>query len=385
MAVYELAILGSCTLEKRDALTATLAEMLSDFDLVIGVDVIIHDAASVPTRDKKVAFAAAYFGPGDDQEGVISDLITSSAPVIPVVQESGDFVRDVPEALRAANGIRLDKGDENFTVLASAMLECVGLLRRQRRIFVSYRRPESRAAALQLHDQMTGRGFDVFLDTHDIRPGDPFQDVLWHRLCDSDVMIMLDTPSYFESRWTREELGKALAKEIHVLRIVWPEHKPTRMIDLAETIYLDPHELQGADGPLIDQAVDQIVLAAEKLRSRSIAARYMSFTGRIRADATKVGARIDGVGAHRAISILLNNGKRIWAYPVVGIPSAETLNDIAEKARRANQTGMPVLVYDSIGIRDAWSAHLQWLGDNIKTVQAMKLAEVAWSIAGMED
>jgi hypothetical protein len=385
MAVYELAILGSCTPEKRDALTATLAEMLSDFDLVIGVDVIIHDAASVPTRDKKVAFAAAYFGPGDDQEGVISDLITSSAPVIPVVQETGDFVRDVPEALRAANGIRLDKGDENFTVLASAMLECVGLLRRQRRIFVSYRRPESRAAALQLHDQMTGRGFDVFLDTHDIRPGDPFQDVLWHRLCDSDVMIMLDTPSYFESRWTREELGKALAKEIHVLRIVWPEHKPTRMIDLAETIYLDPHELQGADGPLIDQAVDQIVLAAEKLRSRSIAARYMSFTGRIRADAAKVGARIDGVGAHRAISILLNNGKRIWAYPVVGIPSAETLNDIAEKARRANQAGTPVLVYDSIGIRDAWSAHLKWLGDNIKIVQAMKLAEVAWSIAGMED
>ena len=43
------------------------------------------------------------------------------------------------------------------------------------------RRAESRAAALQLHDLLTARGFDVFLDTHDIRLGDPFQDVLWHQ------------------------------------------------------------------------------------------------------------------------------------------------------------------------------------------------------------
>ena len=77
--------------------------------------------------------------------------------------------------------------------LASAILECVGLMRRQRRVFLSYRSVESRAAALQLHDLLTARGFDVFLDTHVIRPGDPFQDVLWHRLCDSDVLIMLDT------------------------------------------------------------------------------------------------------------------------------------------------------------------------------------------------
>src|SRR3546814_4229054 len=46
------------------------------------------------------------------------------------------------------------------------------LFRSQRRVFVSYRRVESRAAALQLHDLLASRGFDVFLDTRDIRPGD---------------------------------------------------------------------------------------------------------------------------------------------------------------------------------------------------------------------
>ena len=54
--------------------------------------------------------------------------------------------------------------------LATLMLECVGLLRRQRRIFVSYRRTESRDVALQMHDLLIAKGFDVFLDLkfHDI-------------------------------------------------------------------------------------------------------------------------------------------------------------------------------------------------------------------------
>jgi hypothetical protein len=38
------------------------------------------------------------------------------------------------------------------------------------------------------------------------------------------LSVMLDTPTYFESKWTRQELGRARAKEIHVLRVVWPDH-----------------------------------------------------------------------------------------------------------------------------------------------------------------
>jgi hypothetical protein len=93
--------------------------------------------------------------------------------------------------------------------LAAALLECVGLLRPQRRVFISYRRVESANAALQLHEALGSRGFDVFLDTYDVRPAEDFQAIVWHRLCDSDVMVMLDTPGYFGSRWTAAEIGRA--------------------------------------------------------------------------------------------------------------------------------------------------------------------------------
>ncbi|HEC60524.1 hypothetical protein LCGC14_1102610 [marine sediment metagenome] len=385
MCIYEFAILGNVSSEQRQRLTNTIGEMISEFGLTIGAEVIIYDAETLAGRNRASAFAAVYFGGAvtTDLEAA-SSVFTESVPVIPVVESLEQFSASVPDFLRATNGYCLKKEDPEMEELATIMLECVGLLRRQRRVFVSYRRTESREAALQMHDLLTSRGFDVFLDTHDIRPGDPFQDVLWHRLCDSDVLVMLDTPTYFESRWTREEIGRARAKEIHVLRVVWPDHEPNKMTDLAETIYLKKEDLEKDCGPVVSKKMDEIVLKVESVRSRSIAARYMSITGRLRADVERIGASFKGIGAHRAIAIKLIDDRTIWAYPVVGVPTAETLNDIANKARVANQREIPVLVYDDIGIRETWSAHLQWLEDNIQAVRGLKITQAGWMLAAWE-
>ncbi|MET3524217.1 toll/interleukin-1 receptor domain-containing protein [Mesorhizobium abyssinicae] len=386
MSFYELAILGSPTEKERIALAATIGEMIADFGLSVGTEVLLHDGQSVRKRDPRNAFAAVYFG-GDKEldVDVANELKDASLPIIPTVEHLVNFAAAIPPSLQFANGLRRRSDDPALMELSGAALECVGLLRAQRRVFVSYRRTESRAAALQLHDLLNSRGFDVFLDTHDIRPGEPFQDVLWHRLVDSDVVVMLDTPSYFASRWTRQEIGRARAKEIQVIRVIWPEHTPSRLMDMAETVYLDPEELLGSDGPIVDTTADSIVLRVERLRSMSIAARYMSITGKLRADVEKIGAAVEAVGAHRAIAVRLLNERLIWAYPIVGIPSAETLNDVATKAKKAEQDGVPVLVYDHIGIRDSWIAHLAWLDDQIKAVKTIRVSEAGWALAGMDD
>lgn len=385
MSIYELAILGNVSHQQRQTLVATLDGLVGEFDLVVGNDLLIHDCDSVAERNKAAAFAAVYFGEGDpiDVE-VVERLIQASVPVIPTVAADANFGAQIPISLQSSNGCMRRADDPHMTELAGALLECIGLLRRQRRVFVSYRRIESRSAALQLHDLLASRGFDVFLDTHDIRPGDPFQDVLWHRLVDSDVMVMLDTPGYFDSRWTRQEIGRARAKDIQVLRVIWPAHTPNKLTDLAETIYLDSEDLEGGDGPLALDVVEKIALHVERLRSRSIAARYMSITGKLRADVEKIGAAVEGVGAHRAIAVRLIDGSKVWAYPIVGVPTAEILNDIAQKAKASDQQGVPVLVYDHIGIRDSWSAHLKWLDEQIRAVRAVKVSEAGWSFAAWE-
>jgi hypothetical protein len=385
LSFYELGILGTPTQEQLQRLSSSIAEMIADFNLSVGSEVILHSRATVNSRNIRVPFAAAYFA-GDDSVDVdlVSSLSASSLPVIPTISTDGSFTVGIPDSIRGTNGLRLRGDDENLTELAVVLLECVGLLRKQRRVFISYRRTESRSTAMQLHDLLTSRGFDVFLDTHDIRPGEPFQDALWNRLCDSDVMVMLDTPTYFESKWTRQEIGRARAKEIQVLRVIWPEHTPNKLTDMSETIYLDASELEGPDGPIVDRTADSIVLAVESLRSRSIASRYMSITGKLRSAVEMIGCTVEGIGAHRAVSIRLLDDSVVWAYPVVGVPTAELFHDVADKAERANQAATPILVYDHVGIRDIWAAHLKWLDDNISSVRAIKVSEAGWRLAAWE-
>ena len=147
---------------------------------------------------------------------------------------------------------------------------------------------------------------------------------------------------------------------------------------------MDRAELSGGDGPIVDEVAEQIVLAIESLRSRSIASRYMSITGKLRAEVEKIGGEVDGVGAHRAIALRLPDDTKLWAYPIVGIPTADLLNDVVDKAHRAEQRDMPVLVYDHIGIRDQWMAHLKWLDENIRAVRAIRVADAAWTLAAWE-
>ncbi|MBB5053601.1 MULTISPECIES: toll/interleukin-1 receptor domain-containing protein [Afipia] len=385
MSLYEIAIIGSVSDEKKGTLIRTISNMLSDFGLEMGSEILLHDGPSCASRNRHVSFAAVYFGGSEHRDiEAARQIVFESAPIIPTIDADAEFAASIPSFLHAANALRRRTDDPEMKALAVALLECLGLLRAQRRVFVSYRRTESRNAAIQLHDLMRARGFDVFLDTHDIRPGNQFQDILWHRLCDSDVMVVLDTPAYFESKWTRQEFSRALAKEIHILRVIWPDHSPNRLTDMAETTYLDHTDLPDPEGPIADAAAEGIVLAVESLRSRSIASRYMSITGKLGAEVKKIGAEVKFIGPHRAINIRLNGGGLVWAYPIVGVPTADLLNDIEEKAKRAGHGPGPVLVYDDVGIGEQWKSHLKWLDDNIKSVQAMSVSEAAWILAARE-
>ena len=383
--MYEIGIFGCFPASVSATLARTIEDMVADFGLVVGHDVLIHDASSIAGRNFHSPFAAIYYGgPNRTQDPIIHGLLRDSIPIIPTIDSSGSIDADIPPSLRHLNIFRRRDDDPQMTSLVSALLECVGLLRPQRRVFLSYRRTEAHVAASQLHDQLTARGFDVFLDTHELRPAEPFQEILWHRLCDSDVMLMLETPTYFSSKWTRHEFGRTLAKNIHILRVVWPDLQPDSSTGLATSVYLEPTDLEGPVGPLVDHRVNAIAIALERLRARSLAARHRAINGQLRIELEKIHATIEGVGRNQAISVRLADDRRIYAYPIVGIPTAELLHEVEKKARMAGLVDPPALVYDHVGIRDTWNDHLQWLDTHIGTVRAIKVAEAAWSLAVWE-
>lgn len=377
--LYELAVLGAPSEEQINQLEQLVSQSLLHFNLHLNQEVawFVRPEAFNPPQQR--AAAAVYFGGKDAPEANLQFLLEEAIPVIPIVSDCKKVNEEIPLLLRPLNCLAYNEvGVER---VATALLECTGLLPRQRRVFVSYRRSEARQAAIQLFDELSSRLFDVFLDTHGIAPAEDFQSVLWHRLCDSDVLVMLDTPNYFASRWTSAEFGRALAKGISVLRVGWPDSTPSVRTATASRAELLAEEVDQATGRLADGAIARICLQLEAVRSQSYAVRYLNLVSNLRVFIEQIGGTVKGYGPNKAVYVRFSDGKDVVVYPTVGVPTSSTLHEAMVNA--PNQS--VAVIYDHVGLQSTWLEHLDWLGTHIKSPRWVKASEAAWKFANWEE
>ena len=376
--IYELAILGDPSDVQIGTLKAQITRSIGPFGLRLDEEVGWSLRPPDFTPDQQRPAAVVFFGaPGVSPAG-IDRILQNGIPVLPVTSEADRVHLELPKQLTHLNC--LNYAEDGPERISSALLECVGLLPRQRRVFVSYRRESAYVAALQLFNALSAKLFEVFLDTHGIAPGEDFQAMLWHRLCDSDVLIMLDTQDYFASRWTLAEYGRAMAKNIPVLRIGWPDVAVSRHASNAHRIDLTQLDVDIATGQLTDVTITRISHCLEFLRGQSHAVRNLNLFSKIQQALMSINGTVRGVGAHNAVHATLPNGRDIVAYPAVGVPTSVTLHDAVNCA-----TGGPVaVVYDQCGLHPQWLDHLMWLGTNIQAARWVQASDAAWDFAGWE-
>jgi hypothetical protein len=376
MPLYDLALMGEPSDDDIAAIEACLSTVIAPFGLVVGVDVgwAVKPAIFVPSD--RTSATVAFFGKPGVSADSITDLLARCIPIIPVAQSPTTISADLPDALKPFNCLT-SSGDGALRI-TTAMLECVGLLPRQRRVFVSYRRDEAKEAALQLFNHLSGKIFDIFLDTHGILPAEDFQGVLWHKLCDSDVLIMLDTPTYFDSRWTSAEFGRALSKGISILRVEWPGVLASRRTATTSRLSLHVAEVDISTGRLTEDALGRIAEQVEIVRAQSHAIRNLNLFSALKRDVECVGGTVTGVGVHNAVSVRLADGRELVIYPTLGVPTSMTLNEAAEHASGKEAA----ILYDHIGLQENWLLHLKWLGQNISAARWVRAAEAAWDFGG---
>src|SRR3546814_11068646 len=100
-------------------------------------------------------------------------------------------------------------------------------------------------------------------------------------------MVMLETPTYFKGRWTREEFGRALAKNIGVLRVQWPDTTPSTETQTCSRVEIIPEEVDTASGALAPETLERIADQLERFRSLSFAVRRISALTQDRKSAVK--------------------------------------------------------------------------------------------------
>lgn len=374
-ALYQLAVLGSPTDAQISEVEEVVGTAVGMFNLRLGHEVGWEVRPEAFNPDQQRSSAAVFFGGENPPLANVAKLLERGIPLLPIASDVNRVSEEIPELLRPLNCLAYTANGPQR--VATALLECAGLLPRQRRVFVSYRRGEARDAALQLFDALSARLFDVFLDTHGIPPAEDFQTMLWHRLCDSDVLVMLDTPGYFESRWTSAEFGRALAKGISVLRVGWPDCTPSARTATASRAELLPEEVDAATGRLADSAVERICLQLEEVRSQSHAVRSVNLVSNLRNAIQTIGGQLVGVGPNKAVYIRLPDGRNVVVYPTVGVPTSTTLHDASTNSPDQSVA----VVYDHVGLHPRWLGHLDWLGQHIHSARWVKASEAGWQFA----
>jgi hypothetical protein len=327
-----------------------------------------------------------YFGDenGDFKDlAILEALISEATLILPISKDLTQFGKHFPKMLGNINGAELG-ADTDIEKIVSSILEGLCLLRLSRRLFISYKRDESTQVAIQLFEALERTGFDVFLDTHSIRPGEPFQDELWHRMADTDVMVLLNTPGFLKSNWTTQELAKANSMSIGILQLIWPTHKLERDAELSIPLFLEASSFgnaryQEAGSYLTDTAVQQIVSEVESLRARSLASRQDNIITEFISSSIKLGVKAD-LQAEKFISVVSKDGKEKIVIPTVGVPQAFTYNQSEELVARikSKKVREAFLLYDHRNIREKWLTHLSWL-DNYLPIKTVKIVEAeAW-------
>jgi hypothetical protein len=345
-----------------------------------------------PDIDRRMPSVAVFFGLEPSpvlsmlDEEKLDHLLEDGALIIPVVADIERFNTLVPAQIAHLNGISLADCGTDFERLVTRILEGFGLLREKRRLFISYRRLETSGVAAQLYEALDAAGFDVFLDTHGVLlPGEPFQDILWHRLADTDVALLLDSQGFLASRWTEKELARANASNIQILQVLWPKQTEVATAAFSTFYPLSHKDFEGSEtlGPtvrLLDSCVDAIVDAVEGLRARAIGARHAFLVREFVKEARKAELSVRTT-LERALVVSTPSGDiTVLVQPAIGVPDAERYEILEQMHQRDISQGLtyslpPTLLYDQNGIHSRWLRHLSWLNNNLACVRSISIME----------
>lgn len=366
---YQLVALGPLTSVRVTDLKSEIEARIGDLGLDPGRDFELLEAGQRGQIDWDGTPVGVWFGAqrssDSDHLAVLTQLLTENCDIFPVVDNLQDYDQTVPSELQPIHGREWDPAH-----LVPDILRAFYLTRAQRQAFISYKRSESSAVALQLFDLLTQYGYRVFLDTVSVEAGADFQQTLWGKMADVDLLVFLDTKNALSSRWVHEELARAHDLGLGALQLIWPDQTRTPGTEFSDCIQLVLQDFSNGSADVADlltnDVMKKVLTEAERSRIRSLKARRdrvvtdlveQAHDHHLDAVIHPVEAVVNPVGS---IELRRSDQRIAIAIPLVGIPDAVTIQQL-EKILSPTHHSVSKIVYDGLGIQPDWADHLDWL------------------------
>lgn len=204
------------------AVAAVFRDRLSRQCKALGVPLNFGPAPAAVAGGVTVVFARKGSKWTDAENQSFKKLVEEGRSVLPVVPDPPS-AKFLPSSLSAINAFILRFfGDAWPECLADETLSMTWLHRRTPKVFISYKRTDSGPIAAQLYDRLNHLGYETFFDEASVRRGADFQRELKWWLNDADLLIVLASPRFPESKWCMEEVSFCQQRFIGVAAIEWP-------------------------------------------------------------------------------------------------------------------------------------------------------------------
>ena len=228
-----------------------------------------------------VAYLASRAGCDDiEVMNVIKAALAREVAILPVAREEGNgAVADtLPKRLQRLNAV---SWQDNGVGVATSLLQMLGLVEAERKVFISYRQSETRELATQMHTELVQRGFDVFLDRFSVAPGVDFQRRLEEDLGDKAFVLLLESDGLEGSKWVRHEIAYAHSRRIEILALTLPDcSKRVQAIDDAFRFPLAEADVSN-EGTLLPDVLGSALDAVEMAHARALRRRREQILGSV--------------------------------------------------------------------------------------------------------
>lgn len=246
--------------------------------------------------------------------------------------------------------------------LCNVILEKLGIIRNTKNVFISYKREDTSKLANKIWKRLVIEGYTVFLDKKKIDIGVDFMDRIRYAIADADVFILLDSPGYFSSVYTKKEMYAACLSRVPIIMLTKKNAKKAGKYDFIYQYLKSNSKVSDAEYLCLIEKIREIQERTHVYRLSKLRTKFNRFEGN--KEILLSNLYIPNKGDKEICSI----------RAIYGIPKTTDLEAIQRD--EFNPNVKVAAIYDDLCLPKSCYEHVEWLNNEMRGIELIKMSNM---------
>ena len=286
---------------------------------------------------------------------------TKDAQFIPVIFDKDEELHD---SIKHINAFVYNKEckERSNEQLCNVILEKFGIIRNTKNVFISYKREDTSKLANKIWKRLVIEGYTVFLDKKKIDIGVDFMDRIRYAIADADVFILLDSPGYFSSVYTKKEMYAACLSRVPIIMLTKKNAKKAEKYGFIYQYLKSNSKVSDAEYLCLIEKIREIQERTHVYRLSKLRTKFNRFEGN--KEILLSNLYIPNKGDKEICSI----------RAIYGIPKTTDLEAIQRD--EFNPNVKVAAIYDDLCLPKSCYEHVEWLNNEMRGIELIKMSNM---------